>query len=206
MAKFPESEATITQLAETLKGGLASDPVFSDAPATPAQIQSELSELAAANTTKINADAAAKTATIAKNDGLNALIDSMKQVFSWAVKIPGITAEQLQTLGWGFPDPPRELKPPAQCGNFRLHNIEGQTVDFDWDKPSYKDGGKPTGYKIYRREAGTSAPWLLCNALFGAMSLEDIEPFPTGQWEVGVRASNAAGEGPLSNTVAVAVG
>ena len=206
MAEFPKSEATITQLAETLKGGLASDPIFADAPATPAQLQNELNELASANTAKVNADAAAKTATIAKNDRLNALINSMKQIFAWAVKIPGITAEQLQTLGWGFPDPPRELQPPAQCGNFRLHNIEGQTVDFDWDKPSYKDGGKPTGYKIYRREAGTPAPWLLCNVVFGATAIEDIEQFSAGTWEVGVRASNTAGEGPLSNTVTVTVG
>ena len=206
MASFPQGEPAIKTLADEIKGGLATDPIFADSPVTPAQIQDAQTELDTTTTAKINADAAAKTATITKNNALSALIALMKTVLAWAVKVPGVTAEDLQRLGWGFPDPPTELQAPARCGNFRLHHIDGKTVDFDWDKPSYKDGGKPTGYKIYRRLDGSTGEWTLSNVVFGTVVLEDIEEFPVGTWEVGVRASNTTGEGPLSNTVTVTVG
>ena len=206
MAKFPESEAGVKTLADQIKGGLATDPIFADAPVTPAQLQTALSELDAASTAKLNADAAAKTATLDKNDKLGALTNLMKTDLAWAVKVPGVTAEDLERLGWGFPDPPKELQVPAMCPNFRLHNIMGRTVDFDWDKPSYREGGKPTGFSVYRRVANAGDAWTLSHVVFGASALEDIEEFPPGTWEVGVRASNRAGEGPLSNTVTVTVG
>ena len=87
-----------------------------------------------------------------------------------------------------------------------MHNISGHTLDFDWDKPSYKDAGKPSGFTLYKRRAATSDAWTMHHTTFGASAIEDISDFGSGTWDAMVRASNPNGEGPDSNIVTVTVG
>jgi hypothetical protein len=207
MAEFPQGEANVKNLASEIEGGLSSDPIFANPPLSPTQIAALLTNFDGASNEQREAQAVAEQKTTAKNSVYAALIAGMKTVLDWAIKIPGITEAQLKKIGWGFAAAPSKTLAPAQCPNFRLHNIEGRSVVFDWDKPSYKDGGKPTGYKLYRRAAGTLDSWTLEDAIFGVSATEDEETdFPTGTWEVIVRALNNEGEGPVSNSVLVTVG
>ncbi|HEX8465194.1 MAG TPA: fibronectin type III domain-containing protein [Abditibacterium sp.] len=207
MAEFPQGEAEISTLASDIKNGLSSDPIFANPPVTPAQLETLLSDFGSASSTQRDAQAVAEQKTTLKKSALGSLTGGMKTTLDWAVKIPGISEAQLKKIGWGFAAAPSKTLAPAQCPNFRLHNIEGRSVVFDWDKPSYKDGGKPTGYKLYRRAAGTLDSWTLEEAIFGVSATEDEETdFPTGTWEVIVRALNNEGEGPVSNSVLVTVG
>lgn len=73
--------------------------------------------------------------------------------------------------------------------------------DFDWLKP--KTGGKPAGYELVTRAAG-SDKWVL-KANDTKRDLEEAFELDAGQWEVAVRAFNDAGAGPVSNSVMVAV-
>jgi hypothetical protein len=207
MAEFPQGETNVKTLASEIAGGLSSDPIFADSPLSPAQMTALLADLDAASNQQREAQAVAEQKTAAKTSVYAALMTGMKSVLDWAVRIPGISEAQLKKIGWGFAAAPTKTLKPAQCGNFRLHHIEGQTLTFDWDKPSYKDGGKPTGYKLYRRKAGTMDPWTLEDAIFGVNATQDDEKdFPAGTWEVVVCALNNEGEGPVSNTVTVTVG
>ena len=206
MASFPQSEAEVTTLATTMISGLDSDLIFANPPATSAQLQTELADFNDKSGVADVQRAQAQQATTDKTTAFNSMTTDMKNVLAWAVKIPGVTAAQLKKIGWDFPAPPTPLQAPAQCGNFRLHHINGHTLDFDWDKPSYKEGGKPSGFTLYKRESGSSAAWLVHHTIFSSSAHEDNSDFASGSWDVLVRASNAAGEGPESNVVTVTVG
>ena len=206
MAEFPRSEAEVTTLATTMISGLDSDPIFANPPATSKQLQRELTDFNDKSGIADVQRAESEQATTDKTNALGSMTTDMKNVLAWAVKIPDITAPQLKKIGWDFPTPPTPLQAPAQCGNFRLHHINGHTLDFDWDKPSYKDGGKPSGFTIYKRASGSDATWLVHHTQFSGSAHEDISDFESGSWDVLVRASNAAGEGPMSNFVSVTVG
>ncbi len=207
MSRFPIAEDEIVALATSLAGGLASDPIFANPPVTSTQMGAAETTFNQAASFSDQKKAEWLQSTEIKGQKLTILTGLMRNLLDWAVKIPGITEAQLKKIGWGFAAAPTELKAPAQCGNFRLHHIAGRVLTFDWDKPSFKDGGKPTGYKIYRRAAGTMGDWILEEAVFGGALTEDEESdFPVGTWDVVVAALNSKGEGPVSNTVTVTVG
>ena len=111
-----------------------------------------------------------------------------------ALARPGISEAQLRKIGWGFPSARTAPGVPGQCRDFEVSHIAGRTVEFDWKKPAA--GGKPSGYKLYRRLAGTTGDWIL---------RDEEHDFPTGTWDVVVAATNAKGEGPVSNTATVTV-
>lgn len=204
MPQFPNTKPTIAALANTIENGLPSDPIFTGSPITPAQLATAISDF---NTSSALADqkrAEAQQATDAKSAQLLALTTQMKRVLDWASKIPDITDAQLRKIGWGFASPPTILTAPGQCRDLELVRVVGNSLEFDWKKPV--DGGKPSGYKLYRRAAGSSGAWTLEDAIFGISQTRDEEhDFPPGQWEVVVTATNNAGEGPHSNTVTVVV-
>ncbi len=205
--EFPRTEPTIVALATTLKNGLPSDPIFANPPVTPVQLATAEAEFGTASSFADQKKAESEEATRVKSSKFETMTGLMKTVLDWALKIPNITEAQLKKIGWGFAAAPVKTQRPAQCGNFRLHSIEGTKLVFDWDKPSYKDGGKPTGFKLLRRAAGSLAAYQLEDAIFGMNTLEDEETdFPSGTWDVVVCAVNSEGDGPISNSVTVTVG
>jgi hypothetical protein len=204
MPQFPNTEPTIAALANTIESGLASDPIFAKPPVLPAQLDAALSDFNSASALADQKRAEAQQATDAKSATLALLVSQMKTVLDWASKLPGVTEAQLRKIGWGFASPPTLLTAPGQCRDLELVRVVGNSLEFDWKKPV--DGGKPSGYKLYRRAAGSSGAWTLEDAIFGISQTRDEEhDFPPGQWEVVVTATNNAGEGPHSNTVSVVV-
>ena len=74
----------------------------------------------------------------------------MKRILKWAED--NLSADQLALIGWGPKSPPKALEAPGQCGEFELASINGNVIEFDWKQP--KTGGKPSGYKLFRRAPG----------------------------------------------------
>jgi hypothetical protein len=204
MPQFPIKEAEIVALATSIEGGLPSDPIFASPPVSSAQIGDAVSTFNEAASLAEQKRAEAAQATAAKADDLAALVAQMRSVLDWALARPGVTEAQLRKIDWGFPAPPTGLALPGQCRELQVESIAGSTVEFAWKKPL--EGGRASGYKLYRRAAGSTGAWILEDALFGISHTRDEEhDFPSGTWDVVVTATNATGEGPVSNTVTVTV-
>ena len=200
--QFPNTEDATTALAVDIRDGLPNDPIFADAPVTPAQLGTALTELQVATSQANDAQAIADQKFAVKRAKFTALISLMKRDLNWAEKIVGITAAQLKKIGWDFPAPPKALEAPGQCLEFELVSVNGKSLEFDWKKP--KTGGKVGGYKIFRRAPGATS-WSLEDAIGSNVVRDEESDFPTGQWEVCVAAWNNEGQGPLSNAVTVFV-
>ena len=205
--QFPQTDPELNTLATQMQSGMnATDSPFATLPETAAEIGTLQANFNALDSDILSAQAALDALFARKSTARTALSDGLKTNISAAERQVGKKSDDLKIIGWGPQADPKTLQMPAQCGNFRLHHINGHSLDFDWDKPSYKDGGKPAGFTIYKRASGTDGAWLAHHTLFSGSATEDISDFDSGTWDVMVRASNAAGEGPMSNYVTVTVG
>ena len=203
---FPRNDPELNTLATQMQSGMtATGSPFADLPQTAAQIGALQTDFNGLDGEILTAQSALDALFTRKGDARGALAGGLKTNINAAEQKVGKKSEQLRQIGWGPQAEPKELQMPAQCPNFRLHHIDGHRLDFDWDKPSYKDAGKPEGFVIYKRAAGTMNPWKQHHAVFGNVN-EDISEFESGTWDVMVRASNKKGEGPDSNIVTVTVG
>ena len=209
MPRFPKKEADILALAERLLAGLKENPaLFPNPPHPPNQpgngLRWFINLYQVHRKNSLAARAAAAEATIDKDEALENLVDAMKTDLSYAENATGGADDKLKLIGWAGKAAPTPLAPPGQP---RLLEAVKQGADWlilDWKAPA--DGGQPNAYKVQRRrEAGETVNdrrWVdVATAIETEATLVDQ---PRGaQLEYRVIAINKAGDGLVSNTVAV---
>jgi hypothetical protein len=205
MARFPKTEAEVVILAQAIVSGMAVEgpgvpnPNFPAPPVTPSALQILIVDYTAAKNALTTAQVAAEQATALKDEKLVTLIDGMKSDIRYAENTVNFDDEMLKLIGWGGRKAPTALEPPGQSLLLEARNQGEGMVAFTWKAPV--DGGKPSAYRILRRER-PAGPWGdVGTAVVTEASLADQ---PRGkEFEYRIVSINKAGEGEPSNTVLV---
>ncbi len=204
MARFPRTEAEIVALAQAMASGLVGTPTspnpnFPSPPVPSTDLTALISAYTAAMNTSVAAQATAEQATVAKDTELAALVEGMKSDIRYAENTVNFDDEKLKLIGWGGRKPPVPLEPPGQTLLLEAR-VQGEGwVELSWSAPLV--GGKPSAYRILRRERPAGLWTDVGTAVVTEASLTDQ---PRGkEFEYRITAVNKAGEGEPSNTVFV---
>ncbi len=205
MARFPKSEAEIVILAQTIASGMlpagpdGPNPNFPAPPVTSANLTTLVTAYSTAKTAAMAAQAAAEQATTAKDEKLTELVEGMKSDIRYAENTVNFDDEKLKLIGWGGRKAPTALEPPGQTLMLEARNQGEGVVTFTWKAPV--DGGKPSAYRIMRRER-PGGPWIdVGTAVVTHATL--VDQTRGKEFEYRIVAINKAGEGEPSNTVLV---
>jgi hypothetical protein len=199
MAQFPDREADIKALAQSIVTGLtASAADFPAPPIPPAELQALLNAFITLCDEQVAAQAAAEQVTVTKRAGLEALIRAMRTDLRYAEDAVNRDDAKLTALGWGAKAAPTALRPPGQALALEAPGQGEGWVFLDWKEPV--DGGAVAAYTIERRERPDGDWTLVSVALVSEATLSNQERGK--DWEYRVIAVNKAGEGIPSNTVA----
>ncbi len=203
MARFPKAEAEIASLAQSMISGLTPlgdlPSVFPAPPVAVAQLTTLLATYTTARNATIAAESAAAQAVGGKDAALTELIEGMKSDLRYAENTVNYDDELLKLLGWGGRRPATPLPPPGQTRVLSIIEQGEGWVKLVWKAPA--DGGKPSAYRIMRRER-PEGPWTdIATAVVCEATLLDQ---PRGkEFEYRIIAVNKAGDGEPSNTVVV---
>lgn len=199
MARFPRTEAEIKALAQNIITGLAANAAdFPAPPVASADLQALLDSLITLSDEQVAAMAAAEQATETKAAGLEELTTAMKADLRYAEDAVNFDDAKLTALGWGGRAAASELEAPGQPRSLEAPSQGEGWVFLDWKKPS--DGGKVAAYKIERRERPAGDWMLVSMAIESEATLNNQERGK--DWEYRIIATNKAGQGDPSNTVA----
>ena len=201
MATFPKAEAEAVTLAQTMITGLTGQegvpPIYPAPPVPVAQLTTLLTAYTTARDTAMTAEATAQQAVDSKDAAFAALTDGMKRDLRYAENTVKGDDALLALLGWGGRRPPTPLAPAGQALLLEARRQGEGWVDLAWKPPI--DGGKPSAYRVMRRER-PEGPWLDLTTVFETeVSLTDQARGK--EYEYRVIAANKAGEGEPSNTV-----
>lgn len=203
MATFPNVEAEIVTLAQAMVTGLTSQPEvpspFPNPPVSSQNLGLALTAFTTARDSAMTAEARAKEATEAKNFELTQLVGYMKTDLHYAEdQVKGDDA-LLRLIGWGGRRAPTPLAPAGQALLLEVRRQELTTLDLTWKAPI--DGGKPSAYRVQRRERPEGTWGDLVTVFVTEVRLTEQ---PRGkEFEYRVIAANKAGDGEPSNTVVV---
>ncbi len=197
MARFPRTEPEVAALAEAMITGLTANAVLYPAP--PVAVL-DLTAAKTAYITALNAAIAAKavaeTATVAKDDTLEALVDAMKTDLRYAENTVDFDDAKLNLIGWAGKAAATPLTVPGQVRSLEVPRQGADWVMLDWKQPA--DGGAASAYKVTRRERPAGAWEDVATAVITEATLVGQ---PTAkELEYRVIAVNKAGDGPPSNT------
>lgn len=200
MATFPKAESEVATLASTVGVGLAGHTdVYPEPPVAVTALANLSQAYAGAYNAAIAAQAAAEQATRNKEAALAALIEGLKTDLRYAENTVEYDNEKLMLIGWSGRRPKTPVPPPGQTLLLTVVQQGEGSVSFNWKSPI--NGGKPSAYKVLRRER-PAGPWqevataVVCGA--------DLTDQPRGkEYEFRIVAVNKAGEGEPSNTVLV---
>jgi len=197
MARFPDREAEIKALAQSIITGLTGSTDFPNPPVSPAELQAQLNSFISLGDAQVAAQAAAQQATEAKQAGHDVLISSMKSVLRYAEDAADGNSAKLAALGWSGKAAPTPLQLPGQPRSLEaLRQGEGWLV-LDWKAPA--EGGKAAFYRLERRKAAGGSWELAGMATESEATLNNQERGK--EWEYRVIAINKAGESGPSNSV-----
>ncbi len=204
MARFPKSEAETMTLAQAITSGMAGtatepNPVYPDPPVVTADLTTLIDAYQTARNAAIAAQAAAEQATADKDAKLAALIDAMKSDIRYAENTVNFDDDKLKLIGWSGPRPRTPLTAPGQSRLLEAKLQDEGDLTLTWRAPV--EGGKPSAYRIMRRQR-PEGPWSdVGTAVATEIALTDQ---PRGvEFEFRIVAINRAGEGEPSNTVVV---
>lgn len=200
MAQFPRTESTIATLAEEMIAGFtAHTDVYPAPPVVPETLTTTKEAYIDAHNAVIAAEAALERARAQKDYFIDLLADQMKRDLRYAENTVRGADEQLLLIGWAGRKTPTPQPAPGQTRLLTVVRQEDDQVDLDWRAPD--SGGKPSAYRVLRRER-PSGPWIdVATAVVSAASLIGQ---PRGkEFEYRIIAVNKAGEGEPSNTVVV---
>ena len=199
MARFPDREAEIKALAQNIVTGLAANAAdFPSPPVTSVNLQAILTSFITLCDEQVAALAAAEQVTATKKAGLEELVIAMKADLRYAEDAVSYNDAKLTALGWGGKAAPTALQVPGQPRSLEAPRQGEGWIFLDWKKPA--DGGAVAAYKIERRERPTGDWTLVSMAIESEATLNNQERGK--DWEYRVIATNKAGEGVPSNTVA----
>lgn len=204
MARFPKSEAETVTLAQAMVSGLAGDNInpnlnFPEPPITSADLTTLIDEYTSAKNASINAQAVAEQATATKDTKLAELVDGMKKDLRYAENTVNYDDEKLKMIGWAGRKAPTAMEAPGQSRLLSAQLQDDGWVKLEWRAPY--DGGKPSAYRILRRQR-PEGPW---SEVGTAVVTEKMLPDqPRGaEFEYRIIAVNKAGDGEPSNTIVV---
>ena len=202
MARFPDREAEIKALAQNIVTGLAANAAdFPSPPVASVALQALLDSFITLCDEQVAAQAAAEQVTATKNAGMEELVIAMRADLRYAEDAVNYDDAKLTTLGWGGRAEATALEVPGQARALEAPQQGEGWVFLDWKKPA--DGGAVAAYKIERRER-PAGPWTLISmAIESEATLNNQERGK--DWEYRVIATNKAGDGVPSNTVAAVV-
>jgi hypothetical protein len=164
----------------------------------------------------VQAFAALRIATKAKNNSLQELKKIMKQSLQKSEVDVAANPEKLKLIGWA----PKANRQPAQLltqpTNLQITANEDRIVKLKWDRP--EDDQRVRNYCIERRQLALRSPdfveakdgqsgdgiseWTIANISYNTQTT--LRNQPSGiQLEYRIRAANNAGTGPSSNTVTI---
>jgi len=202
MARFPDREAEVKALAQNIVTGLAANAAdFATPPVASAALQALLDSYITLCDEQVAALAAAEQATATKKAGLEELTTAMKAVLRYAEDAVNRDDAKLAALGWGGKAAPTALQAPGQPRALEAPRQGEGWVFLDWKQPA--EGGAVAAYKIERRERPSGAWALAGMAVESEATLNNQERGK--DWEYRIIATNKAGEGVPSNTVAAVV-
>jgi len=197
MATFPKAEAEISGLASTMVSGFDDNVgVYPSPPVPTLDMTALMTAYTDAKNAAVAAAAAAEAATTAKLEALVVLAGAMKKDLRYAENTVDYNDEQLKLLGWAGRKEPTPLTEPGQTNLLQVVKQGEGWINLEWKAPN--DGGKPSAYKVMRRER-PEGPWL---DVYTAVTTEAIlVEQPRGkELEYRIIAVNKAGEGEPSNT------
>ncbi len=206
MAIFPKTEASISELAMQMLGGLAEHGDLY--PSITADAKMALNAAFSTYNGSINAQteakAAAKVATTAKMDKQGELEEQMRKVIFLAehdcMDAPG----NLDYLGWGGRKTPVPLAKPGNLSGLTPTYEGPGTLSLAWDKPT--DGGAVSSYKVERSDqpegGGVPGPWTLITTSYDPNITLPNQPRGL-EMQYRVIATNAAGDSMPSNIATV---
>jgi len=199
MARFPEREAEIKALAQNIVTGLAANAAdFPTPPVASAALAALLDSFITLCDEQVAAQAAAEQVTATKRAGLEELVIAMRADLRYAEDAVSYDDAKLTALGWGGKAAPTALQVPGQPRSLEAPRQGEGWIFLDWKKPA--DGGAVAAYKIERRERPTGDWTLISMAIESEATLNNQERGK--EWEYRVIATNKAGDGVPSNTVA----
>jgi len=199
MARFPDREAEIKALAQNIVTGLAANAAdFPTPPVTSVNLQALLTSFITLCDEQVAAQAAAEQVTATKKAGLEELVIAMRADLRYAEDAVSYDDAKLTALGWGGKAAATALEVPGQPRSLEAPRQGEGWIFLDWKKPA--DGGAVAAYKIERRERPTGDWTLISMAIESEATLNNQERGK--DWEYRVIATNKAGDGVPSNTVA----
>ncbi|MBN1359612.1 MAG: fibronectin type III domain-containing protein [Sedimentisphaerales bacterium] len=200
MGRFPNAESEVATLATEMAAGLTDHADVFDAPPIPAEtLGTLLASYNQSRTAVLDTQTAAQTATASKEVSLGQLVGAMKKDIRYAENKVGAESEQLYLIGWSPRRAPTPLAAPGQARVLAVARQEESCVDLSWKSPD--DGGRPSAYRVVRRER-PEGPWQ--DVATAVETQVDLIDQPRGkEFEYRVVAVNKAGEGEPSNTVVV---
>ena len=198
MARFPDREAEIKELAQNIVTGLVANVGdFPTPPVASLDLQALLDSLITLCDEQVAAQATAEQATVTKKAGLEELVTAMRADLRYAEDAVNYDDAKLSAIGWGGKAAPTALEVPGQPRALEAPRQGEGWVFLDWKKPA--DGGAVAAYKIERRERPAGDWTLLSMAIDSETTLINQERGK--EWEYRVIATNKAGESVPSNTV-----
>lgn len=202
MAQFPIRQTGILGLARDIIGGLGAHAAVYPAPPVPvADLQTAYDQCSDAVSAVNDARASFEIAVRDKDQRLADLKDKMRKVLRYAENTVGDDDDKLAYIGWAGKRPPTSVV-PGQVRELKVLEQGTDWLQLDWKSPDPAQGGKVSAYKIQRRDMNDADLW-------GDTAVAiDTKAKLTGQQrhtdlEYRVVAINKAGQGKVSNTVAV---
>jgi hypothetical protein len=197
MPRFPTTEDKTVALALTMVSGFDDNVgVYPSPPVATLDMTALLNAYNDAKSASVAATAAAEAATTAKVVALEELVAAMKSDLRYAENTVNFDDEKLKLLGWAGRKEPTPLTPPGQTLSLNVVKQGEGWVSFTWKTPA--DGGKPSAYKVMRRERPAGAWQEVQTAVITEATL--VEQPRGKELEYRIIAVNKAGEGEPSNT------
>ncbi len=200
MGKFPNAEPNVATLADQMIAGFTGGTEIYPAPPVPVADLTQLRNgYTAAKNHLTTTQAQAEQATVLKDQSFDLLVEAMRKDIRYAENTVSGNDELLKIIGWSGRKAPEPLVAPGQVKLLAVTRQEEAQVDLTWQAPD--EGGKPSAYRVVRRER-PSGPWTdVATAVTTEAFLIDQ---PRGkEFEFRVIAVNKAGEGEPSNTVVI---
>jgi hypothetical protein len=150
----------------------------------------------------IQAFAALRIATKAKNSSLQALIKVMKQSLQKSEVDVAANPEKLKLIGWAPRGNRQPAQLPTQPTNLQITANENRIVTLKWDRPD--DDQRVRNYCIESRwqEGEGFGDWTIVHVSYSTQTTLRNQPLGI-QLEYRIKAANNAGTGPAGNTVTI---